>query len=139
MATDQLSTSRRAVIKALAAAPIIATAKVVEAAAIGSDIAPAIGWDHALAAYRGAQAEWVAHPYARTLPTSPDYRRLQAEEEGIADRAIEALHLVLRTPVPDHAAFVEKMDVYGREFEDMSDGYFAHLIADARRLRTATG
>jgi hypothetical protein len=102
MAIDEHSISRRVVIGALAAAPIIATASVVEAAATGGaltdrssemnmqatifDISPATRWTQALAAYRGLYAEWVAHPYGKTAPGSPDYDKLEAEEGVIADR-----------------------------------------------------
>ncbi len=145
MAAQQHSTSRRAVIGALAAAPVFAaaapvfaTAGIVKAAVAGGsplnagpDTNP---WDLALATYRRLQAEWAAHPYGRTAPGSPDYERLEAEEGVIADRASQALGVVLRTAVPDHAALVEKMEVFEREFGPDLDGHFAHLLADARRL-----
>ena len=52
----------------------------------------------------------------------------------IADRASRALRVVLRTAVPDHAALVEKMEAFEREFGPDLDGHFAHLLAGARRL-----
>ena len=66
MAIDQHSTSRGAVIGALAAAPVCTTAGIVKAAMTGGfplnagpDSSP---WDLALATYRRLQAEWAAHP-----------------------------------------------------------------------------
>jgi hypothetical protein len=151
MATDPHSTSRRSVIAALAAAPILTTAGVVEAATTGGastgrnrtmdmqasifDISPRARWERALATYRRHNAEWAAHPYGRTLPSSPDYERLEAEEATIADRVAEARDRVLRTAVPDHAALVEKLELAAQDFgDDIADEYFFHLIADARRL-----
>ena len=153
MAIDQHSTSRRAVIGALAAAPIVAAAGVVEAAAQGGafmhrssimnmpaeifDISPVARWERALTTYRRLKAEWAAHPYGRTVPGSPDYERLEAEEGAIAERASQALRAVLRTAVPDHAALVEKMEVFelgvwrrlGRSFCPSSSATLRRLSA----------
>lgn len=141
MAADQHSTSRRAVIAALAAAPIPAATSVVEvtgraSSALGKSTIPPDPdpWEVALTAYRQLAAQWAAHPYGRTSPVSPDYERLEAEEEVIAERASQALRVVLRTAAPDHAALVEKMEVFEREFGPDLDGHFAHLVNDARRL-----
>lgn len=150
MATDQHSTSRRAVIKALAAAPIIATASVVEAAAIGGaltdgssamnveakvfDISPPVRWNAVIQEYRRLYLEWAAHPYGRTQPDAPDYDRLQEEEAIIADRAHRALDVVLSTAVPNFEAFIEKLEIFEREFEHETDGRMSHLVSDARRL-----
>lgn len=98
------------------------------------DISPRARWERELATYRRHYTEWEAHPYGRTSPGSPDYERLEAEEGAIADRVAEARDRVMRTAAPDYAAFVEKMELYERDFGDITDGYFAHLIADARRL-----
>lgn len=76
----------------------------------------------------------MAHPYASTKPSVPDYERLRAEQERLGRHAWRALRLVLRTAAPDHAAFVEKMEVVDLEFGDFMDGQFVHLVNDARRL-----
>ena len=150
MATDQHSTSRRAIIKALAAAPILATASVVEAAATGGaltdrssgmnsqakifDISPAARWERALTAYQRLRAEWLAHPYGRTPPDSPDYDRLEAEEGVLSHRTHRALDVVFRTAVPNYGSFLDKMEIFASEFEYATDGQFSHLLYDARRL-----
>ena len=142
MATDQHSTSRRAVIGALAAAPIFTAAGINEATARAGPLMyesgilhlPAARWRRALANYRRLDAEWMAHPYASTKPSAPGYERLRVEQEILGRRAWRALRLVMRTAAPDHAAFVEKMEVVDLEFGDFMDGQFVHLVNDARRL-----
>ena len=97
MAADEHSISRRVVIGALAAAPAVTIASVVEAAATrgaltdGSsamnmeaqvvDISPAVRWKAVIEEYRRLRSEWAAHPYGRTHPQAPDYDRLQ-ERKG---------------------------------------------------------
>ena len=141
MATDQHSTSRRAVIGALAAAPILTVAGAVEAAArIGPFTPSSIStarWGRVLADYRRLDADWMAHPYASTKPSAPDYERLRAEQEVLGRRAWRALRLVLRTAAPDQGAFVEKMEVVDLEYGEFMDDLFVHLVDDARRLSRA--
>ena len=139
MATDQHSTSRRAVIAALAAAPLLTAAGGLDAAARpGPFNISAARWERVLANYRRLDAEWMAHPYASTKPSVSGYERLRVEQEVLGRRAWRALRLALRTAAPDHAAFVEKLEVVDREFGDFMDGQFLHLVHDARRLgRTA--
>ena len=72
--------------------------------------------------------------YASTKPSAPDYERLRAEQEMLGRRASRALRLVMRTGAPDHAAFVEKLEVVDEEFGEFMDGQFVHLVNDARRL-----
>jgi hypothetical protein len=150
MATDQHSTSRRAVIRALAAAPIIATASVVEAAATGGaltnrssrmnmqakifDIWPNTRWQAAVETHRRLRAEWAAHPYGRTRPDSLDYDRLQEEEGVIAEQASRAFKTMLKAAAPDYPAFLEKLELFDEEFGDFLDGELTYLVNDARRL-----
>lgn len=142
MATDQHSISRRAVIGALAAAPILpATGPAEDGARPGaftrksrSTSIPAIRWRRVLAEYRRLDAEWVAHPYASTKPGAPGYDRPEAEQEVLARRASQAFKVVLKTAAPDSAAFVVKLELVERDYGDVMDGQFVHLVNDARRL-----
>lgn len=133
MATDQHSISRRVVIGALAAAPTIATASVVEAAVIIGN-PPSRRWKGAVEKYRRLRAEWAAHPYGRTRPNSSDYRRLEQEEGVIARRVARAIRTMLRTAAPDNAAFAEKLELFDEELGDVLDGELTYLVNDARRL-----
>ena len=140
MAAQQHSTSRRAVIGALAAAPVLSAAGALEAAGRTAPFTQSIPslqaarWGRVLADYRRLDAEWMAHPYAGTKPSAPDYERLRAEQEVLGRRAWRALRVVLRTAAPDHAALVEKLEVVDLEYGEFMDGYFVHLVNDARRL-----
>ena len=144
MAGREPSTTRRRVLGAAVALPVLALAPpaVRPEPVEGSPFSPehrkaCTLWNRRLARYRRLDAEWMAHPYAGTKPSVPDYERLRAEQEVLGRRAWRALRLVLRTAAPDHAAFVEKLEVVDLEFGDCMDGHFVHLVDDARRLGRA--
>lgn len=62
------------------------------------------------------------------------YDRLEAEQEVLARRASQAFRMVLKTAAPDSTAFAEKLALVEREYRDVMDGRFVHLVNDARHL-----
>jgi len=125
MATDKTTTSRRAVIAALAGAPIFAgtiAAGIGEAAA--SPTVDRTAWDRALAAYVAAQARVEAETD-------------ESKVDALADELEPHWQAVVNTPAPGLPEVVEKITrfrfLYPGTCEDERRDFDA-ILADLKRL-----
>ena len=59
----------------------------------------------------------------------------EADQEAIMDDCSDALTGLLQTPAPDQSAVADKLEIYIREFGDITTrGHLSDAIADLRRL-----
>ncbi|MFX4086138.1 hypothetical protein ACKU27_13655 [Sphingobium yanoikuyae] len=94
-------------------------------------------WEAAISRYRDARAADVGDPYSRTLPSHPDFKRIEADHTIIADQYGRSLDAVMVCPVPDHAALSEKIAIMIEEFG--TEDFIDCIAADVRMLGERAG
>lgn len=96
-------------------------------------VATASDWRAIVAAWRNAAVAYRAHPYCSAHPSASEYDDLQRDADKLHDAEAFALDAVMDSPVPDHTALIEKLEIIKAEFGN-DDYYMDRVIADVRRL-----
>lgn len=158
MATEALTTSRRALIGALAISPAVMASPSAFSATDGR-----AEWNAALAAYEAAEAARRQYNHQTLEPAEREWERIWGPKRGkvritddpklsaawkkfsaLSDRYSDligargkAIEHVVVVPAPDGAALARKMEIACQEHDDIYEfdaEWVAIFIADARRL-----